>query len=266
MRHRPIGLGVQGLADVFMMCKIPFDSPKAREINIAIFETIYYAAVEMSVQLAKEEGPYKTFQGSPASQGLLQFDLWDTPKFSGLWDWDSLKEKVKTHGLRNSLLVAPMPTASTSQILGNNECIEPYTTNIYLRRTLAGEFVIVNKHLVSDLQKLNLWSKEMKEKLIGKSGSVQDIEEIPKNLKEIYRTVWEISQKTIIDMAKDRGCFIDQSQSLNLFLENPTVSKLSSMHLYAWKAGLKTGIYYLRSKAKSKAIQYTLDPCVSCSA
>lgn len=266
MRHRPIGLGVQGLADVFMMCKIPFDSPKAKEINIAIFETIYYAAVEMSTQLSIEEGPYQTFKGSPASKGILQFDMWENPIFSGLWDWESLKTKVKKHGLRNSLLVAPMPTASTSQILGNNECIEPYTTNIYLRRTLAGEFVVVNKHLVSDLQELNLWSKEMKEKLISKSGSVQDIEEIPKNLKEIYKTVWEISQKTIIDMAKDRGCFIDQSQSLNLFIENPTVSKLSSMHMYAWKSGLKTGIYYLRSKAKSKAIQYTLDPCVSCSA
>ena len=259
-------LGVQGLADVFMLCRFPFDSPKAREMNIAIFETIYHAAIETSVQLAKEEGPYETFEGSPASKGILQFDLWENPQFSGLWNWESLKEDVKTHGLRNSLLVAPMPTASTSQILGNNECIEPYTTNIYLRRTLAGEFIVVNKHLVADLQKLNLWSKEMKEKLIGHNGSVQDIEEIPKNLKEIYRTVWEISQKSLIDMAKDRGCFIDQSQSLNLFLENPTVSKLSSMHMYAWKSGLKTGIYYLRSKAKSKAIQVTLEPCTSCSA
>ena len=266
MRHRPIGLGVQGLADVFMLCRLPFESKKAREMNIAIFETIYHAALETSVKMAQEEGPYETFKGSPASKGILQFDLWENPTFSGLWDWDPLKEDIKTHGIRNSLLVAPMPTASTSQILGNNECIEPYTTNIYLRRTLAGEFIVVNKHLVSDLQKLNLWSKEMKEKLISKNGSVQDIEEIPNELKEIYKTVWEISQKSLIDMAKDRGCFIDQSQSLNLFLENPTVSKLSSMHMYAWKSGLKTGIYYLRSKAKSKAIQITLEPCTSCSA
>ena len=265
-RHRPIGIGVQGLADVFIMCRQPFDSPKSREMNIAIFETIYHAALEESVQLAKEYGAYETFNGSPASKGVLQFDMWKNPKFSGLWDWDILKTSIKEHGIRNSLLVAPMPTASTSQILGNNECIEPYTTNIYLRRTLAGEFVMVNKHLVTDLQELGIWSKEMKEKMIAMGGSVQNISEIPENIKQIYKTVWEISQKNIIDMARDRGCFIDQSQSLNLFLENPSVSKLSSMHMYSWKEGLKTGIYYLRSKAKSKAIQFTLDPCISCSA
>ena len=264
-KHRPIGIGVQGLADVFIMCRIPFDSPEAKQMNIAIFETIYHGALEESIQLAKEDCPYESFKGSPASKGLLQFDLWEKPQFSGLWDWTTLKQSLKVHGLRNSLLVAPMPTASTSQILGNNECIEPYTTNIYLRRTLAGEFVVVNTYLVKDLQNLGLWSLEMKEKMIALGGSIQNIEEIPQDIKGIYKTVWEISQRTLIDMARDRGCFIDQSQSLNLFIENPTVPKLSSMHMYAWKAGLKTGMYYLRSKAKSKAIQFTLEPCQSCS-
>lgn len=267
MRHRPIGLGVQGLADVFAKLNIPFDSDEARKINRCIFETIYHASVTESVNLAKEQGPYETFAGSPASQGLLQFDLWEgETQFSELWNWTKLKQEVKKFGMRNSLLVAPMPTASTSQILGNNECFEPYTTNIYLRRTLAGEFVVVNKHLVAKLKELGLWSKEMKDKMIAHSGSVQNIPEIPDDVKEIYKTVWEISQRSIIDMAADRARFVDQSQSMNLFVENPTVSKLSSMHMYAWKKGLKTGMYYLRTKAKSKAIQFTLEPCKSCSA
>lgn len=265
-RHRPVGIGVQGLADVFILMGFSFDSKEAKEINNTIFETIYHAALTESNQLARKEGPYETYEGSPASQGILQFDMWDDPKFSGLWDWEELKIKIKRHGIRNSLLLAPMPTASTSQILGNNECIEPYTTNIYLRRTLAGEFVVVNKHLVKELQQLGMWSKKMKDKMILYSGSVQNIEEIPIEIKNKYKTVWEISQKVLIDMAKDRGCFIDQSQSLNLFMENPNVSKLSSMHMYSWESGLKTGLYYLRSKAKSKAIQVTLEPCVSCSA
>jgi ribonucleoside-diphosphate reductase alpha chain len=265
-RHRPIGIGVQGLADVFMLLGYAFDSEEAKEINNNIFETIYHGALTASNLLAKKEGVYETYEGSPSSQGILQFDMWENPKFSGLWNWEELKNKIHKYGLRNSLLVAPMPTASTSQILGNNECIEPYTTNIYLRRTLAGEFVVVNKHLVNDLKKIGLWSKQMKEKMIADSGSIQQISEIPEEIKQKYKTVWEISQKVLIDMAKDRGCFIDQSQSLNLFMENPTIPKLSSMHMYAWEVGLKTGLYYLRSKAKSKAIQFSLEPCTSCSA
>jgi ribonucleoside-diphosphate reductase alpha subunit len=266
MRHRPIGLGVQGLADVFIMLGLPFESPKSKEINNNIFETIYHGAVTASMNLAKLEGTYETFDGSPMSKGIFQFDMWENPTLSGMWDWETLRKDVIKNGVRNSLLVAPMPTASTSQILGNNECIEPYTTNIYIRRTLAGEFVVVNKHLVNDLQKLGMWSRDMKEQMIRFGGSVQNIEGIPEDIKLKYKTVWEISQKTIIEMAKDRGCFIDQSQSLNLFIENPSIPKLSSMHMYAWKLGLKTGIYYLRSKAKSKAIQFTLEPCTSCSA
>jgi len=224
--------------------------------------------------MAREDGhgPYSTFEGSPASKGILQFDMWDAPRFSGMYDWDAMRKTVRESGLRNSLLLAPMPTASTSQILNNNECIEPYTTNIYLRRTLAGEFVIVNRHLVRRLQKLGLWTKDLKDVMIREGGSIQNINTIPRELKDLYKTVWEISQKHLIDMARDRGCFIDQSQSLNLFIENPTVAKLSSMHMYAWKQGLKTGIYYLRSKAKSRPIQFTLDPskpdeeCIMCSA
>ena len=266
MRHRPIGLGVQGLADTFILMKLAFDSQEAQDLNSAIFETMYHAALEESAQLAKEEGSYETYEGSPVSQGVLQFDMWDNPKLSGLWDWDKLKKTIKKSGLRNSLLVAPMPTASTSQILGNNECIEPYTTNIYLRRTLAGEFVVVNKHLVKDLKDIGLWNREMKDAMIAAGGSIQNIEDIPENIKLLYRTVWELSQKTLINMARDRGCFVDQSQSLNLFIENPTVAKLSSMHMYSWKQGLKTGIYYLRTKAKSRAIQFTLEPCTTCSA
>ena len=266
-RHRPIGLGVQGLADAFNLCGYAFDSKEAAEMNIAIFETIYHAAITESCELAKKDGPYETFQGSPASQGILQFDMWDSPKFSGLYDWSVLKEDVKRSGLRNSLLVAPMPTASTSQILGNNECIEPYTTNIYLRRTLAGEFVVVNKHLVKSLQGLGLWSKDMKNAMIKHGGSIQQIPGIPESVKKLYKTVWEIKQKVLIDMARDRGCFIDQSQSLNLFVESPTASKLSSMHMYGWERGLKTGMYYLRSKAKARPIQVTIEPdCQMCSA
>ena len=267
MKNRPIGIGVQGLADVFMMMRMPFDSPEAKQLNSHIFETMYHASLEMSCELAEINGPYDTFEGSPFSKGKLQFDLWeDECEFSGLYDWSAMKEKVKK-GTRNSLLLAPMPTASTSQILGNNECFEPYTTNIYLRRTMAGEFVVVNKHLVRDLKNIGLWSKEMKDLMIKAGGSIQNIVDIPDELKKIYKNVWEISQKVIIDMAADRGKFIDQSQSMNLFLESPTSTKISSMHMYAWKKGLKTGMYYLRSKAKSRPIQFSLDAeCTACSA
>ena len=269
MRHRPIGIGVQGLADTFMMCGMAFDSRAAKEMNQTIFETMYHAAVEESIKLAKECGnTYETYEGSPASQGLLQFDLWDETvvNFSGLWDWNKTKQQLKKYGLRNSLLMAPMPTASTAQILGNNESIEPYTTNLYLRRTLAGEFTIVNKHLVKALQEIGLWSKQTKDLIIRHNGSIQNIPGVPETMKALYKTVWEMSQKTLIDMSRDRGVFIDQSQSLNLFIENPSLSKITSMHFYAWKAGLKTGMYYLRTKSKSKAIQFTLEPCTSCAA
>lgn len=266
MRHRPIGLGVQGLADVFILCRHAFDSDEAKEINARIFETMYHAALEASLELAEIHGPYETFQGSPASQGVLQFDMWEG-ETKLHYDWDTLKERIKEKGLRNSLLMAPMPTASTAQILGNNECFEPYTTNIYLRRTLAGEFVVVNQHLVDDLKKIGLWSKEMKDLMVKAGGSIQNIVDIPDEIKNLYRTVWEIKMKDIIDMAADRGRFIDQSQSMNLFMESPTLSKLSSMHMYAWKKGLKTGMYYLRSKAKARPIQFSLEPeCVACSA
>tara|TARA_B100000902_G_scaffold169225_1_gene163779 strand:+ start:2022 stop:4271 length:2250 start_codon:yes stop_codon:yes gene_type:complete len=268
MRHRPIGLGVQGLADVFILHRVAFDSDEAKEINSRIFETMYHAALEASCELAQIDGSYETFEGSPASQGVLQFDMWgDDTKLSGMYDWGSLKEYIKEKGLRNSLLMAPMPTASTAQILGNNECFEPYTTNIYLRRTLAGEFVVVNRHLVEDLKKIGIWSKDMKDLMVKAGGSIQNIVDIPDEIKKLYRTVWEIKMKDIIDMAADRGRFIDQSQSMNLFMESPTLSKLSSMHLYAWKKGLKTGMYYLRSKAKARPIQFSLEPeCVACSA
>ena len=266
MRHRPIGLGVQGLADVFCLCRIAFDSPEAKEMNARIFETMYHAALEASAELADIEGPYETFQGSPASQGILQFDMWEGETKLN-YDWDTLKEKIKKVGLRNSLLMAPMPTASTAQILGNNECFEPYTTNIYLRRTLAGEFVVVNKHLVEDLKRIGLWSPDMKNIMVKAGGSIQNIVDIPPEIKNLYRTVWEIKMKDVIDMAADRGRFIDQSQSMNLFMESPTMAKLSSMHMYAWKKGLKTGMYYLRSKAKARPIQFSLEPdCVACSA
>ena len=268
MRHRPIGLGVQGLADVFILCGFPFDCEESRLMNAHIFETIYHAALEASSELAEVDESYESFEGSPASQGVLQPDMWEgETKFSGRYDWNAMKERVKTKGLRNSLLLAPMPTASTAQILGNNECFEPYTTNIYLRRTLAGEFVVVNKHLVDDLKRVGLWSKEMKDLMVKAGGSIQNIVDIPEDIKKLYKTVWEISQKCIIDMAADRGRFIDQSQSMNLFMESPTMSKLSSMHMYAWKSGLKTGMYYLRSKAKARPIQFSLEPdCVACSA
>jgi ribonucleoside-diphosphate reductase alpha subunit len=257
MRHRPIGIGVQGLADVFQMMGWAFDSPEARYWNKYIFQRIYYAALQESCQLAKEEGPYETFAGSPASQGILQYDMWGTqPDFNH----EILKEDIKTHGLRNSLLVAPMPTASTAQIMGNNEAFEPYTTNIYLRRTLAGEFVMVNKHLIRDLQKLDKWNPAIKNEIIRAGGSVQGLDGIPETLKNIYRTVWEISQKSILDMAADRGAYIDQSQSLNIFMENPSVAKLSSMHMYGWKKGLKTGQYYLRTRSKSRPQQVTIAP------
>jgi len=268
MKHRPIGLGVQGLADVFILCGLPFDSYESRLMNVHIFETMYHAALEASSELAEIDGSYESFQGSPASQGILQHDMWGGGvRMSGMYDWPSMRERIKTKGLRNSLLMAPMPTASTAQILGNNECFEPYTTNIYLRRTLAGEFVVVNKHLVNHLKEAGLWSKEMKDLMVKAGGSIQNIVDIPKEIKDLYKTVWEISQKCIIDMAADRGRYIDQSQSMNLFMESPTVSKLSSMHMYAWKAGLKTGMYYLRSKAKARPIQFSLEPdCVACSA
>jgi ribonucleoside-diphosphate reductase alpha chain len=258
MRHRPIGIGVQGLADAFILMRFPFDSEEARLLNKEIFETIYYAALTASKDLAIENGPYETFKGSPVSQGIFQFDMWNvTP--SARWEWDILREEVKKHGVRNSLLLAPMPTASTAQILGNNECFEPYTSNIYTRRVLSGEFIIVNKHLLKDLVKLGLWNDSLKNKLMAANGSVQTIEEIPNNIKELYKTAWEISQKTIIDMAADRGAFIDQSQSLNIFMENANFAKLTSMHFYGWKAGLKTGMYYLRTKAATDAIKFTID-------
>jgi len=267
IRHRPIGIGVQGLADVFIMLRMTFGADDSKKLNRDIFETIYHASLESSCELAEMYGAYETFKGSPFSKGILQFDMWDRdPQFSGRYDWNAMRKLVKK-GTRNSLLLAPMPTASTSQILGNNECFEPYTTNIYLRRTLAGEFVVVNKHLVNDLKKIGLWSKEMKDLMVKANGSVQNIIDIPDDLKELYKTVWEMSQKTIIDMAADRGVYIDQSQSMNLFVESPTVSKLSSMHMYAWKQGLKTGMYYLRSKAKSRPIQFSLEAeCSMCSA
>ena len=258
MRHRPIGIGVQGLADAFILMRFPFDSEEAKTLDKEIFETIYYAACTASKDLAIAEGPYETYEGSPISQGQFQFDMWGvTP--SARWEWDVLRDEIKKNGVRNSLLLAPMPTASTAQILGNNECFEPYTSNIYTRRVLSGEFVVVNKHLLKDLVKLGIWNDDLKNKLIGANGSVQNIPEIPENLKELYRTAWEISQKSILQMAADRGAYICQSQSTNVFMESPTFGKLTSMHFYGWKAGLKTGMYYLRSQAATQAIQFTVD-------
>ena len=258
MRHRPIGIGVQGLADAFILMRFPFESEEAKALNKEIFETIYYAAVTASKDLAIENGPYETWKGSPISEGKMQFDLWGvTP--TDRWEWNVLKEEVMEHGVRNSLLLAPMPTASTAQILGNNECFEPYTSNIYTRRVLSGEFIVVNKHLLRDLVKLGLWNDSLKNQLMGANGSIQNIKEIPENIKELYKTAWEISQKTILDMAADRGAYIDQSQSLNIFMENANFAKLTSMHFYGWKAGLKTGMYYLRTKAATDAIKFTLD-------
>ncbi len=259
MRHRPIGLGVQGLADVFIMLRMPFDSDEASKLNEDIFETIYYGAMSASNELAKTEGPYSTYKGSPVSKGIFQFDMWGVTPRSGRWDWESLKKEVKKYGVRNSLLVAPMPTASTSQILGNNECFEPYTSNIYTRRVLSGEFVVVNKHLLKDLIQLGLWNERMKNKLIEANGSVQQIPEIPQHIKDIYKTVWEIKQKALIDMSADRGAYICQSQSFNVHMPDPNFGKLTSMHFYAWKKGLKTGMYYLRTKAAADAIKFTVD-------
>ncbi len=258
MKHRPIGIGVQGLADTFIMLRLPFDSDLAKMLNRNIFETIYFAAMATSMELAKEQGAYESFAGSPVSKGIFQFDMWGVEP-SNRWDWNSLKEDVKKYGVRNSLLLAPMPTASTSQIFGNNECFEPYTSNIYSRRVLSGEFVIVNKHLLKDLIQLGLWNNDMKNKIILANGSVQNIEEIPADIKEIYKTVWEIKQRHLIDMAADRGAFICQSQSLNLFVDKPNTAKLTSMHFYAWKKGLKTGMYYLRSQAATQAVQFTIE-------
>jgi ribonucleoside-diphosphate reductase subunit M1 len=253
MRHRPIGVGVQGLADAFLALRMPFESPEAKHLNLQIFETIYHAAVEASTELAEKEGPYSTYEGCPASQGILQYDMWGvTP--TELWDWAELKEKVKKHGLRNSLLVAPMPTASTSQILGFNECFEPYTSNIYSRRVLAGEFQIVNPWLLKDLVDMGLWSDAMKNRIIANNGSIQAIPNIPGDIKALYKTVWEISQKNVIDMAADRAAFIDQSQSLNIHIRDPTFGKLTSMHFHGWRKGLKTGMYYLRTQAAAAAI------------
>jgi ribonucleoside-diphosphate reductase alpha chain len=258
LRHRPIGLGVQGLADVFILLRMPFESDAARQLNKDIFETIYFAAMTASKDLAIKEGAYETFKGSPLSKGQFQFDLWNVDP-STRWDWKSLRQDVMKHGVRNSLLVAPMPTASTSQILGNNECFEPYTSNIYTRRVLSGEFIVVNKHLLRDLVELGMWDNDMKNKIIKANGSIQKIEEIPANLKELYKTVWEIKQRTMIDMAADRGAYICQSQSLNLFVDTPNSAKLTSMHFYAWKKGLKTGMYYLRTQAAAQAVQFTVE-------
>lgn len=258
MRHRPVGLGIQGLADTFILMRYPFDSEKAKMLNKEIFETMYFAALHASADLAKVEGTYETFEGSPASQGVLQFDLWGvTP--SNRWDWNGLREKIALHGLRNSLLLALMPTATTGQILGNNECFEPYTSNIYLRRVLSGEFVIVNKHLVNDLEQLGLWNEQIRHKIIAADGSVQHIPEIPEDIRDLYKTAWEISQKTIIDLAADRGAFVCQGQSMNLFVRDPNFAKMTSMHFYAWEKGLKTGMYYLRTQAASQAVKFTLD-------
>ncbi|MFL2597732.1 MAG: ribonucleoside-diphosphate reductase subunit alpha [Flavobacteriaceae bacterium] len=260
-RHRPIGLGVQGLADTFIMLRLPFTSEKAKELNQEIFETLYFAAVTASAEEAKKDGPYETYKGSPMSKGEFQHNLWGIKdeELSGRWDWLALRKTVKKQGVRNSLLVAPMPTASTSQILGNNECFEPYTSNIYTRRVLSGEFIVVNKHLLEDLVDKGLWNEDMKQELMRNNGSIQNIDGIPDDIKELYRTVWEMSMKDIIDMSRHRGYFIDQSQSLNLFMEGATMAKLTSMHFYGWKSGLKTGMYYLRTKSAVDAIKFTLD-------
>merc|ERR1712061_358310 len=258
MRHRPIGLGVQGLADAFLLMRLPFEGEGAKKLNEDIFETVYFAACEASCELAAENGAYETFVGSPAYEGKLQFDLWGRKPRSGRWDWAALKAKIAEHGLRNSLLVAPMPTASTAQILGNNESFEPYTQNLYVRRVLSGEFVQVNKHLLRDLTSRGLWTEETRMQLIANNGSVQQLD-LPVDLKELYKTVWEIKQRTVIDMAADRGAYIDQSQSLNIHMVDATTAKLSSMHFHGWQLGLKTGMYYLRTKAATDAIKFTVE-------
>lgn len=258
MKHRPIGIGVQGLADAFVLMRFPYESEEAILLNQQIFETIYYGALEASCELAEKEGVYSSYDGSPASQGILQYDMWDkTP--TDLWDWTALKEKIAKHGLRNSLLLAPMPTASTAQILGNNESFEPFTSNIYQRRVLSGEFQVVNHHLLTDLTQADLWDEDMKNLIIHNNGSIQNIEKIPKKIRDLYKTVWEISVKTTIQMAADRGAFIDQSQSFNIHVAEPNYGKLTSIHFYAWKMGLKTGMYYLRTKPAANAIQFTVD-------
>jgi ribonucleoside-diphosphate reductase alpha chain len=261
LRHRPVGLGVQGLADAFIMLRLPFTSDEAKKLNQEIFETLYFAAVTASMEMAKEEGPYSTFKGSPISQGEFQHNLWGMKdeELSGRWDWASLRKEVVKNGVRNSLLVAPMPTASTSQILGNNEAFEPYTSNLYTRRVLSGEFIVVNKHLLHDLVERGLWNESLKQQIMRENGSVQNIDVIPQDLKELYKTVWEMSMKDIIDMSRHRGYFIDQSQSLNLFMQDANYSKLTSMHFYAWQSGLKTGMYYLRTKSAVDAIKFTVN-------
>lgn len=260
LRHRPLGLGVQGMADVFIMLRMPFQSDQARQLNKEIFETIYFAACEASMELSRVEGPYATYSGSPMSKGLFQFDLWGVhPPFSGRWDWEALRTKIAQHGMRNSLLVAPMPTATTSQIMGNNECFEPYTSNIYKRRVLAGEFVVLNRHLFNDLDRLGLWTEPVINQILADNGSIQNVAEIPEDIKQLYLTVWEMKMKSLIDMAADRAPFIDQSQSLNMFMASPSFEKLSSMHFYAWEKGLKTGMYYLRTRPAADPIKFTLD-------
>lgn len=258
MRNRPIGIGVQGLADALILMRYPFDSDESQQLNRDIFETIYYAALQESCELAKELGPYQTYEGSPVSKGILQFDMWNvTP--SNRWDWPSLREQIRQYGVRNSLLLAPMPTASTAQILGNNESFEPYTSNIYTRRVLSGDFQVVNQHLLKDLSDRSLWNDDLKNEIISQNGSIQKIDSIPSDLKRLYRTVWEIPQKNLINMAADRGAYIDQSQSLNIHLAEPSFAKMSSMHFYAWKKGLKTGLYYLRTRPAADPIKFTVD-------
>eukprot|EP00173_Palmaria_palmata_P004091 Plantae.Rhodophyta-Palmaria_palmata.ctg4859.p1 GENE.Plantae.Rhodophyta-Palmaria_palmata.ctg4859~~Plantae.Rhodophyta-Palmaria_palmata.ctg4859.p1 ORF type:complete len:404 (+),score=87.26 Plantae.Rhodophyta-Palmaria_palmata.ctg4859:165-1214(+) len=258
-RHRPIGIGCQGLADAFILLRLPFESDGASELNKGIFETMYFAALETSCELAIEQGPYKTYEGSPMSKGVLQFDMWNV-KPSDRWDWDGLRAKIATHGVRNSLLLAPMPTASTSQILGNNEACEAFTSNFYVRRVLAGEFTVINHHLVKDLQSLGLWTPAIKTQLVAGNGSVQHIADIPSDIKALYKTVWEISQKKLLDMSADRGAYIDQSQSMNVHMSSPNIGKLSSMHFHGWKVGLKTGMYYLRTRAAVDATKVTVAP------
>ena len=260
LRHRPVGIGVQGLADVFMLMNVPFHSDAAKLVNKHIFETIYHAALEKSCELAQRDGSYETFAGSPASKGVLQFDMWNVDPTNDRYDWTALKQLIIAHGVRNSLLLAPMPTASTSQILGFNECIEPITSNIYNRRTLAGEFILTNKYLMNDLLKLDLWNEKIKNNIISNNGSVQHIETIPLEIREKYKTVWELPMKHLIDMSADRGAFICQSQSLNLWLEDPNYNTLTSMHFYSWSKGLKTGIYYLRRRARHQAQKFTIEP------
>jgi ribonucleoside-diphosphate reductase alpha chain len=260
MRHRPIGIGIQGLADTFMMMNIAFESEEAKTLNRHIFETIYHAALEKSCEVAMVEGTYETFAGSPASQGILQFDMWTVNPGNERYDWSDMKSRIREHGLRNSLLVAPMPTASTSQILGFNECIEPITSNIYSRRTIAGEFILMNKYLMSDLIQLDMWNEKIKNNIVANNGSVQQIASIPQWIRDKYKTVWELPMRHLIDMAVDRGAFICQSQSLNLWMEEPNYSKLTSMHFYAWSKGLKTGMYYLRRRARYQAQQFTIEP------